>query len=352
MFINSINIARALAIVLIVLGHNLNNAQIDTSRFSERLFYNLSGGWTPIFVFISGYMFHYVFCKRFVYRKFLIGKFNNVVMPYIIFSIPGIVFALVLGPAIWSRKFGIDFTDSILSQLTASLLYLLSGSFIIAYWYIPFIFTLFLMAPLHRQFIDLRFGVQTAIVASLYAVSLVIHRPSNTLNIPLTILHSVLYFTPVYLTGIMSSQYRAELFRRFEPRMYTFLFVGLAFAVAQSWLGHVDSYHKPLFVWEGLDLMLPQKVSLCFFLILWLHKFENVRSRIIDTIAATSFAIFFIHPYLLILVQRMTMDMQLSELSRWILAFAGTFIEIAIGAAIALSVKYVFPRNSRKLIGY
>ncbi len=89
-----INYLRAFAILLVVAGHTLVWGKKDSLiAFTNN--YLFTGG-TLLFVFIAGFLFQYLSYK-FEYKKYLITKVKNVLLPYWITMIPvALVFAFTL----------------------------------------------------------------------------------------------------------------------------------------------------------------------------------------------------------------------------------------------------------------
>ena len=81
---------RAIAIVLIVAGHCIFWGK-PQGIIRQTNLYLFTGG-TFLFVFIAGFLFQYLSYK-FEYKSYLIKKWNNVVLPYIITLIPVVIFA-------------------------------------------------------------------------------------------------------------------------------------------------------------------------------------------------------------------------------------------------------------------
>ena len=131
--------------------------------------------------------------------------------------------------------------------------------------------------------------------------------------------------------------------------IYLFLIV-ILLAFYQAHLGLVDSYHKDFFEYGGIDLMYIQKLVLCFFLMIWLKRFESNHNKIIQVVADTSFAVYFIHPFILWFFNKLHVD--LTVYNQWFTLIIFVLLLFIICIAIAISVKKFFPKNSRHLIGY
>ena len=75
---------------------------------------------------------------------------------------------------------------------------------VIAYWYIPFIFLVFLASPLFDRFIELSRGWRAAVFALAIAVAFWVVRPAENLN-PV---QCFFYFANFYMFGILFCEYR------------------------------------------------------------------------------------------------------------------------------------------------
>lgn len=92
MYLNYINYFRGFAILMVVLGHFL---YFPESTVTEKLVKAVIKGGISPFVFISGFLFHHIFYRRgFDYKKFMKNKFKNVLLPYTIVVIPGLIYVV------------------------------------------------------------------------------------------------------------------------------------------------------------------------------------------------------------------------------------------------------------------
>lgn len=89
--LNYINVFRGLAILLIIMGHTMQFGEAK-NIFSIINCEMICGG-TALFIFISGFLFQHLSYK-FEYKNYLSKKWQNVIMPYLITSIPGLFFCL------------------------------------------------------------------------------------------------------------------------------------------------------------------------------------------------------------------------------------------------------------------
>lgn len=335
---------RGIAMLLIVAGHSYNNWKAD-GLLEISIVDTVTGG-TALFVFISGFFFYSIFYKDFVYQNFLRKKAVNVLIPYLILSFLAIGLGLfVTGETNYPVQLS---TDPLLNNVYGSVLNLLTGNSLLAYWFIPFIMLVFIASPIFIWFIRQGKGLQTVILTTLFGLSLVVQRH----NPDTSIIHSFVYFTPFYLFGIFYSQNRDaidELIGRTSSLIIiTLMLVGTIVGMAS--LGQVGNMIKPnIFDWNGFDLMVVQKILFILFLLSTLRKIEHVSLPALQFIASMSFAIFFIHTWVYSLLRKGLF----SEVQHGILGFLGIFaLTISITIIAALIVKRIFGKRSRYLIGW
>jgi len=94
-FKQEINLFRGFSILLIISSHILYlDKSSDFYFFTSALYLNS----TIYYVFISGFLFQFLI-KKYYYPNYLIRKAKNVISPYIIFSLPILVFRYFDGPS-------------------------------------------------------------------------------------------------------------------------------------------------------------------------------------------------------------------------------------------------------------
>ena len=197
MRIHSFDYFRGIAIIFIVALHCTKPWTIDA--FTENVLYNILANGTILFVFISGFFFHHVFYNHFDYKIFLIKKLKIVLIPYLILSTLGIIYYTISpDPFPYLKDFSFHDTSSwdYYPRLIAT--YLVTGRISTAYWFIPFISIMFILSPIFIRYIRLTSKTRIIIFLALLTAAMFIHRPAYNIS-PL---HSILYFTPVYLLGI------------------------------------------------------------------------------------------------------------------------------------------------------
>lgn len=328
MYLNSFNHFRAIAIILIVAGHSYVDIPFDT--VFNNFLRNLITGGTTLFVFISGFLFHHIFYKKFEYKDFIKKKFQNVYVPYFIMGL----FPLF------------DWTGFHRPLYTLKLH--LTGGFYLAYWYIPFILAMFLISPLFIKFIKLNIKAQLLLIALGSIISIFAHRPIDNTNV----FHSVIYFTPIYLLGIVCSMNKEYIYTKLKGTEIYLLIIVLGLAFIQSFYIGGGNYHKDFFVYAGIDMMFIQKAFLSVLLMVFLHRFEDFKSKTIDLIAGASFAIFFIHSYFLINLGTLKWHMNITYSHPWLIYPFYVALIVALSLLVALGVKKLLGKNSRFITGY
>ena len=343
-FINSINYFRGLAIILIVLGHSYDLAHWNVSSKFGEFIYVLSLNGTVYFVFISGFLYNHIFYPRFDYKKFMLKKMQYVLLPYLLFSlIP------VIGTVLFNGG-GEYLPDELRSKpLLAVIWYFITGKVIFAYWYIPMAMLLFAVSPLVNWIIKSD-RVLTAILF-LMPVSIAIHRPIENLNA----VHSLIYFFPVYLIGVWSSILNKQIYAYLKDNKKKIILalVAIALGIIQVWIFNQEgNFHKAFWSLTVPDVNLLQKIVLCFLFMSLLDKYEATNITVINKIAETNFAIYFIHPFLINTLYKIVSDLGLSYEGNFFTLILTTITMVISCMAIAFCIKAILKKKSRYLIGW
>ncbi|MCK5830691.1 MAG: acyltransferase [Methylococcales bacterium] len=349
MRINAFDYFRAIAIVFIVAGHSFNPGAVTT--FSEKVLVNLVTGGTALFVFISGFFFHYVFYQNFQYRKFIVKKLKFVFLPYFILSTLGFLLLLFYFKRLPYLDLFIDGKPTDWKQYTQLFFqYLWTGRVLIAYWYVPLVMVMFTLSPLFIKQIQLPRTIQFIIIFLLFCVSTIVLRPLYNLS-PI---HSVIYFSPVYMLGIFVSINRERVLQLLRGKTLLLGIIVLLLAILQVLIyDSMGNFHKKsIFSFEQFDIMIWQKIFLCFFFMSLLDKLENKEIPILKYIAEGSFAIFFIHPWVFFFYGYYNIYQPLSFLSSTMFTVFNIVTAIVISLVIAKLLRLIFRRNSRLIIGY
>ena len=331
---------RALAIIFIVAGHAYWMASFATDTWEARFLINMIAGGTTYFVFISGYMFHHVYMQHFAYKKFVYGKIRNVLLPYLFISLPVTTYYLTSAASYSSENL---FQPHFFEKLAKATLI---GSTFQAYWFIPFILATFMLSPLHLRFARLGFRVQFSIWLVSFCIALFVHRPIQNINL----LHSLIYFNPIYLLGIMVSSYRTKALILLHGREIPLLILAISTIVIQTTFGQLGNSHKAFFDFAWFDLMLVQKLTMTLALFAVFERMSTMKPRVLELISSTSFAIFFLHPIALIMLRKAGLSNLFKSPPLDLLLITISAVILCIFAAVA--AKSVLGWRSRMVVGY
>jgi len=341
--LRSFHCFRGIAILVIVLGHCLDPLGWTADTLAERWVFNMVKGGTAMFVFISGFLFHYIYASRFDYGKFLAGRAGRVLVPYLLLSLP-----VVLGKVAAEGPGPEGFTAVRLESLAV---HLWRGDVVNGYWYVPFILAVFVLSPLVMVILRLPPSRQIWILGLLLAVSLLIHRPVDNLSV----LQSVVYFFPVYLLGALVSAHRQEIQARLAGRQLPLLIAAGAVALVQAqYYPTIGNLHKPPFELGLPDIVLIQKLLLCAFFVVFLQRFEERSLPLLDTLASASFAIYFLHPLVVEqIVAGLTPQRSLyAAVPGPVLWLTLTFTVLGITLGLAVLIRYLLGSRSKYVIGW
>lgn len=343
-FLNSINYFRGIAIILIVLGHCYDLSRWDISNNVEKVFYSLTLNGSVYFVFISGFLYHHIFYQRFNYKKFMLKKTQFVFLPYLLFSLIPILYTVFLDGG------GQYLPNELREQpFLATIWYFVTGRISYAYWYIPMAMLLFAISPVINWIIRSRRVLEA--ILFLLPISLIIHRPVDNIN-PI---HSLIYFFPIYLIGIWSSinHKRIYAYLRDHKKKAIIILLAIALGIIQVFVFQQSgNFHKEFWSMTVPDVNLIQKILLCFVFMSVLDLYENSDITSMKKTAQTSFAIYFIHPFLISFLISVTSKLNLTYQGNFFTLILTTLFIVVASMVIAYSVKAVFQKNSRYLIGW
>lgn len=297
--LNYINVFRALAILLIVLGH----CYFVDNRILGSICNEIFDGGTVLFVFIAGFLFQHLSYK-YETKTYFKKKFINVVMPYLITSIPGIIicfYAHNINPFYELNKF-----IQIPIFLTTGWIHNPPT------WYIPMTCIFFALAPL-LLFLEKKTFKQHRVLYILIPVlmlltvifprvgvdnKLLVHADYSywykyllELNIPF---RGFVNLFSVYILGMYLSANKS-LIKSLYNRRFSLILAMLFTAAADVILQVKGIYHN-------ISL---SKILLTLIVLGYLEHYDTQiiahekLNKIADIIAKYSFAIFFIHRYII-----------------------------------------------------
>jgi surface polysaccharide O-acyltransferase-like enzyme len=279
------------AILFVVAGHCLYLFEWERTRWQDQLIASLMLNGTVLFVFVAGFLFQYL-GHKFEYRRYLKNKLQNVLLPYIIVSLPILMVQAVRHSGTFDPTYRHHW-PTVIANIAWSLV---TGSHIlIPYWFIPMIALFYLLAPA-LLWID-RDGRFYYFLPVLLAVTVCVHRPTDLDDI----WQSCAYFLPVYLYGMWFSRHRDRVMAWHDRRLPALLTLvaGLAWIEVTYFprAGFLQS--AALFSTENgiVDTNAVQKLLLCGILLVLLRRFGKVLDSKLRHLADVSFGIYLLHMF-------------------------------------------------------
>lgn len=281
-----------------------------------------------VFIFVSGFLFQYL-GSRFVYGFYLKTKLRNVILPYVLVSLPAImIYALKLKPL--DKLTGIVTADQPL-RLTG--LMLLTGTALAPFWFIPMMAIFYVISPLLIRLDASRHGYW--ILVPWLFVAMYVGRAAGDAN-PL---QNAVFFGPVYVLGMCISRYRETLIPLLE-RFWPVLLIAIILP-APIPLG------TPL--WD--PMMLLTKILVCLGLVGLLARTADRFPPAVDYLGNISFGIYFVHYYIVALITMLAAQGRLTFLHgfpAYLLLLAAVTVASAL---IVATIKRIFGKYSRQIIG-
>lgn len=286
-YVESFDYFRAFSIFFIALGHSLTYKFQSEYPFLTNL---VKGGGTLFFVFISGYLFCLLLPKYDSYSSFILTKLKKLLTPYVIYSIPLIIFAGIKADSIFYD------TDFGISQSLYPLLSLITGAHMTGYWYVPAIFLFFLVTfPYLKIYSASSQEHRYSVIALLCLVSIFIHRPIGNFN-PI---HASLYISSFFFIGMSFFIDREKILNNINRKLIV-ICVSIAFIAInfhQSYtFNHIGNYHKEIFDYNGIDWTFLKFLLITPLAFIFFECYCQKASKVMKHIASVSFFIYFIHP--------------------------------------------------------
>lgn len=299
-FLFDIHNFRGFAILLIVLVH-ASIALPWANEDARRLMTITISNSTILFVFIAGFLFKHLNAGKFDYGKYLKRRFLVVILPYFVVSIPALVDKLVfdrVGEHWWLTQ---SFDEQPVVMKVVEML--LTGRHNGTFWFMPMIAIIYLLsAPLiafsrKRTFLYI---APVIVVAGLFTVAY-----GYRSNIWL----SLLYFLPVYLFGMWVCVARDFFYRHTAVIMPVALGGWLLITILE--ITSVIPFDELMSLRDVNYLVLMFNLNklkvllLCIFCLLVTHSRLNRNVGILGLSGQFSFGIFFIHLYVIAVLQRL-----------------------------------------------
>ncbi|MCB0494675.1 MAG: acyltransferase [Cyclobacteriaceae bacterium] len=336
---------RGLAILIIVAIHSrmalFGNSDI---AINKGLVVFLDNG-TIIFVFISGFLFHHVFIPRFDYKNYLIKKSKYVLLPYLLVSIPPILDKL--------------YFDNNIPWLTTSLqakgpvefvaYMLLTGKHFGPFWFIPMITVFYIISPALIKLNTRVFYVY------FFPLIFILGLFTYQFGYYSTIINSFVFYLPIYLLGMIVSQYKEFLFRN-QVWFLTILTLIYALILVLELNGSLVTPRLTDFNNSNLKYFVFDPAKLRFSLLavlltLVFHNIMNAKLRFLQLLGDYSFGIYFIHLFFIIIFQKIIGYYHINLPMNIISFVLMLFFTLLFSVLFVWIVKIFFGSKSRYIIG-
>jgi probable poly-beta-1,6-N-acetyl-D-glucosamine export protein len=337
-FLINVHLFRGLAIIPVVATHLLFEMHWPQELVWEfKICLSVVQNGTVPFVFVAGLLFQHRLAS-YRYATYLQSKLRYVVVPYVIASLP---FVLLQH---W-RKFGMFAPSRPGSSnvwLDTTVTYLSGGQMAIPLWFIPMICTFYLLAPVFA-FLD-RKPKSYWLLPLLLGFASFAHRPALQPQLG----HSILYFLPIYVTGMWVSHYREPVLAaagRHRLALTALIVATVAFEVLmRERPGALESVS--VFSTERgiFDVNLYQKLAASILALELLRHAGPMLCKVLDPVAEVSFGIFFTHYYFIYLGRDVLKEFGSSS-------WTGSAAAVVVMSLLVVTLCTLFAFGVRRLVG-
>jgi len=322
-----IQVLRTIAIVIVVATHCVDpfpSGDVVRSPLVSLFTRHIN----IMFIFVSGFLFQYLL-HRFSYGPYLKTKARNVLLPYVLVSLPAIaIYALGLKPL--DKFVGLVTADQPI-QLAA--LMLLTGASLAPFWFIPMMTIFYLLSPVLKWIDDHPRAYW--IFLPWLVIALFVGRAVGDAN-PL---QNAVFFGPIYLLGMLVSRKRDTLIPLLA-RLWPLLIAAILIPIP---IAHDAPMLDPI--------MLLTKILVCLGLVGLLFRVAERLPRKIDYLGDISFGIYFVHYYIVAAITMLANAGKLPFLHGFVAYFILLAGVIALSALIVATIRTIFGKHSRQLIG-
>ena len=277
-YLHYINSFRAIAIIFIVCTHTMYLFNWELSPELKKLCEIVLANGTVMFLMIAGYLFQHL-SEQYNTKKYLLTKFRHVIVPYLITSLPAIIFFVFIQQK-ELHKVSVGFYD--LPQWEQIIRFYLTGDHLSPMWFIPVISLFYLSAPILIK------ADRTKLFYCLLPVFFYI---STQFQRGL-IYNAFLFMFSAYVFGMFCSRYKTVI----NPIITSYwgviclIFIYLGFLITEYQYYSYSIHYLSLF----------QKLTLSLILISFFIQHERFSDfKLIKILANTSFGIYFLHAYVL-----------------------------------------------------
>ncbi|MBO5947529.1 acyltransferase [bacterium] len=292
--LNYINVFRGLAILLIIMGHTMQFG--DANSLAHIINCEIICGGTALFIFISGFLFQHL-SPKFEYKNYLSKKWTNVIMPYLIISIPGIILCFMYPEAYKNSFAGLSAWLQIPLHITIGRVHNIPT------WFIPMIVIFFIFS---WCFLKLeKKGILYKLLPILFLITMFFPRGiaeyENTIGLEYIdkyfvylkyIFTNFVHFLSLYVFGMYCSAHKEIIDKFYDKRFWLWLFM-LGFSLFDIYLQYKYQYSNYTISKTFLTMLILAYLKHYDEFILS-HKKTN---KTLDFIAKYSFGLFFVHWY-------------------------------------------------------
>ena len=292
--LNYINVFRGLAILLIIMGHTMQFG--DPKSLINMINCEMICGGTALFIFISGFLFQHL-AYKFEYKNYLSKKWTNVVMPYLITAIPGILFCIYL-PVAYKNSF-----DGISLYLQIPMLLSIGRVHNTPTWFIPMIVIFFIFSALFLLLEKKKILYKLLPILLLMTIFLPrgVAEYETTLGLSYAakymvyvkyILCNFVHFLSLYVFGMFCSANKDIIDKFYDKRLW--IWIGMLLTAA------LDVFAMFKFQYSNYTV---SKIFLTMLVLAYLKHFDEFilshkkTNKTLDFIAKYSFGLFFVHWY-------------------------------------------------------
>ena len=326
LFLNYIHNFRGLAILYIIIIHTISAFNWEKAPHTEKILMILLNNGSILFVFIAGYLFQHLSYK-YEPRRYLYTKFRFVVLPYIICSIPAIIYF------VWfERRWDVPVWYYSFSKPVQIALFYITGKQLIPYWFMPMIFIFYMISPL-LIWLDKK-KILYWLIPIMIFMSMIIGRGFYPHR-------NFMHFLSVFVIGMFFSRYREKTMQVLSKDFY--LYISTAVIISIYFLSYYDIYTVKGYF---------EKLLLCTVYLSLFYKFDHKIQSKFAILAELSFGMYFLHSYIISIIKLVyknsTGDYFEGDLIKY---FLFTVLILTLSGLAVNFLKKVLGRNSRYVIG-
>jgi surface polysaccharide O-acyltransferase-like enzyme len=276
-FLGYIHSFRAIALLYVVSSHCISAFDWSFNPLEKRVLQVLLGNGSVLFAFISGYLFQHL-SNKFHPKRYLKTKFTNIVLPYLLLSIPAILtFTLFIGREdVWKGFYNNP-------KWLQVILFYVTGMHLAPFWFVPMMSIFYVISPLLIR-LD-RAEVFYWTIPAFVFLSCAHGRGT----LPHT---EFVYYFSVYFLGMACSHYKKIINARLSQTKWMIFWGSLALFLVVIQLIFINT--------TMYNINFLQKLTLCFLYIGILVKLKEKGCHpYLNVIADVSFGIYLLHSYVI-----------------------------------------------------